>query len=312
MGLALSAASLLAWLKHRPAQSAAALAAASAARLTALSMSVGLIAQWAVDLSRGRAARRSAWLVAIAGTLGTALFFAYLALRFHDPLLHLKAHTAWDRNPPSVQELVRSIWKLFSVSMDLAQRSWVFAISLLLLISWLCHGLLISAYSHLSQPESSRRPGRARRTRARPAQDIPKHSRSAIARWLVATAAIVLTGVCLLVARKAGWSVDTSSALDMLAYSKSLLVTILFLGLGIHAFWKRGPLWGCMVVLPILQVLASGTVLSMSRVVLASFPGFLDAGEIASNKAVFVITVVVCLIAQFALLTSYVNWTFVA
>ena len=123
LGLALTAAAVLAWLNHRPAQSAAALAPASAARLTALSMSVGLVLEWALDLIRGRPARHSAWLVAIAGTLGTALFFGYLTLRFHDPLLHLKAHAAWLRKAPSVSQLLGAIWSLVRVSMVMLQRS---------------------------------------------------------------------------------------------------------------------------------------------------------------------------------------------
>ena len=67
-----------------------------------------------------------------------------------------------------------------------------------------------------------------------------------------------------------------------------------------------------MVLVPVLQALASGSILSMTRVVLSSYPGFLDAAEIASNRAVFAVTVVVFLFAQFVLLTSYVNWIFVA
>ena len=50
----------------------------------------------------------------------------------------------------------------------------------------------------------------------------------------------------------------------------------------------------------------------MTRVVLSSYPGFLDAAEIASNRTVFAITVVVCLFGQFVLLRSYLNWIFVA
>jgi hypothetical protein len=50
----------------------------------------------------------------------------------------------------------------------------------------------------------------------------------------------------------------------------------------------------------------------MTRVVLSAYPAFVDAAEIASNRAVFAITVIVCLLAQFVLLTSYVNWVFVA
>ena len=305
LGLALTAASLLAWLNHRPAQSAAALAPASAARLTALSMSVGLVMEWALDLIRGRPARHSAWLVAIAGTLGTALFFGYLTLRFHDPLLHLKAHAAWLRKTPSVPQLLEAIWSLVRVSMVMLQRSGVFTLSLMLILTWLCHKPLRSVYRRLVGPLF-------RRGAARVAQEGPKPPPAAPAGWIVASGTVLLIGIGLLVSRARGSTVDVLSTLHMIAYSRDLLVTILFLGLGIHAFLKRGPLWGCLVLVPVLQALASGSILSMTRVVLSSYPGFLDAAEIASNRAVFAATVVVFLFAQFVLLTSYVNWIFVA
>ncbi|MGO9601252.1 MAG: mannosyltransferase family protein [Isosphaeraceae bacterium] len=303
--LALTAASLLAWLNHRPAQSAVPLVAASAARLTALSMSLGLVLEWALDLIRGRPARHSAWLVAIAGTVGAALFFGYLTLRFHDPLLHLKAHAAWLRKTPSVPQLLGAIWSLVRVSMVMLQKSAVFTLSLMLLLAWLCHKPLRPVCRRLAGPLFDRRT-------ASVAQEVPKSFSDMHPAWIVACGALLLVGIALLGLRAAGLTVDVLSTLHMVAYSRDLLATILFLGLGIHAFLKRGPLWGCMVLVPILQALASGSILSMTRVVLSSYPGFGDAAEIASNRAVFGITVVVCLFAQFVLLTSYVNWVFVA
>ena len=133
----------------------------------------------------------------------------------------------------------------------------------------------------------------------------PRHGRSRAGGALVRHRPLAWRGA-------AGWTDDVVSTLHMVAYSRDLLATILFLGLGIHAFVKRGPLWGCLVLVPVLQALASGSILSMTRVVLSSYPAFVDAAEIASNRAVFAITVVVCLFAQFVLLTSYVNWIFVA
>ena len=259
----------------------------------------------ALDLIRGRPARHSAWLVAIAGTLGTALFFGYLTLRFHDPLLHLKAHAAWLRKTPSVSQLLGAIWSLVRVSVVMLQRSGVFTLSLILLLTWLCHKPLRSVYRRLVGPLF-------RRGAASVAQEGPKPPPAAHAGWIVASGAVLLIGIGLLVSRAAGSTVDVLSTLHMVAYSRDLLVTILFLGLGIHAFRKRGPLWGCLVLVPVLQALASGSILSMTRVVLSSYPGFLDAAEIASNRAVFAVTVVVFLFAQFVLLTSYVNWIFVA
>ena len=105
-----------------------------------------------------------------------------------------------------------------------------------------------------------------------------------------------------------GLSAYVVPVLHKVADSRDFLASILFLGLGAHAFVKRGPLWGCLVLLPVLQALATGSLTCMTRIVLCSYPAFLDAAEITSGRALFTVTVVVCLIAQFILLTSYVNW----
>lgn len=123
---------------------------------------------------------------------------------------------------------------------------------------------------------------------------------------------MLLAGIGFVVLCAAESFEDLLPAVESVIYGKNLLATVFFLGLGLHAFWVRGPLWGCLVVVPVLQVLASGTHLSMIRVVLSAFPGFLDAAEIASNRSLFAITVSGCLFAQFVLLGTYVNWEFVA
>ncbi len=162
--LALTAASLLAWISYRPGRSALALAAASAARLTALAMSVGLVLEWAADLWKRRQARHSAWLVAIGGTAGLALFCGYLAWQFHDPTLHLKAHAAWDRKSPSVMRLVSSLWLLVSESATLSQKSIFFALALIVLAVWLIHKPLYAAATHLAGTPIFDRPTRATRS----------------------------------------------------------------------------------------------------------------------------------------------------
>jgi hypothetical protein len=45
----------------------------------------------------------------------------------------------------------------------------------------------------------------------------------------------------------------------------------------------------------------------MIRALLASFPVFIDAAEIASNRVVFAVTLIVSLIAQVLLLRLYLN-----
>jgi hypothetical protein len=305
LGLMLSAAALLAWRNNRLAVASVALAAASAARLTTLSMSIGLILAWAFDLIRGRRVRHSAWLVAIMGILGTALFFGYLALRFQDPLLHFKAHSAWLRKAPSMGQLLGTIWSSVRASTVLVQKSGGFALALLLLLAWLCHKPFGSAFRRLAGPLFRRRATSPRRDGLKPSSSIHPA-------WIAACWATFLIGIGILLLRAPGSTADVLSTLNTVAYARNLLATILFLGLAIHAFLMRGPLWGCLVLVPILEVLASGSLLSMTRVVLSSYPGFLDAAEIASSRALFAITVVVCVFAQLVLLRSYVNWIFVA
>jgi hypothetical protein len=89
--------------------------------------------------------------------------------------------------------------------------------------------------------------------------------------------------------------------------SRDFFATILFLGLACHALLKRGPFWACLVLIPTFQVLATGSCQSMSRVLLAAFPAFIDIAEIASKRTVFVTTIIGSLIVQVFLLKIYVN-----
>ena len=305
LGLALTAAALLAWLNHRPAQSAAAPAG------------VGRATDGVVDVGRARpgmgarpdqgAARPSF------GVVGRN--------RGHprDGALLRLPHPAISRSAPAPQGPRRLAAK------D-AQRPSASGSDLVVGPRFDGHapevgGLhsFADAATRLAVPQaitfglsSSRGAAVPSSGRSTWTQEGPKPSPAALAGWIVASGAVLLISIGLLVLRARGSTVDVLSTLHMVAYSRDLLVTILFLGLGIHAFLKRGPLWGCVVLVPVLQALASGSILSMTRVVLSSYPGFLDAAEIASNRAVFAITVVVFLFAQFVLLTSYVNWIFVA
>ncbi|MGO9466729.1 MAG: mannosyltransferase family protein [Isosphaeraceae bacterium] len=298
--LALSAASLLAWLNYRPGRSALALAVASATRLTALSMSVGLVLEWAADLGRRRRARHSAWFVAIAGTAGLALFFGYLAWQFHDPMLHLKAHAAWGRKPPSVSSLCYWVYN----SPTLGQKSAIFALTFIPLGAWLCHAPLYAAATRLAGTAIL---GRT----ASLAPQVPTLRTVQLAGPLIAAFAVLLCAIGLLVLRAMGLSVSVRPALRAVTEGRDALAALLFLGLGTHAFLKRRALWGCLVLVPILQALASGSTMSMTRVVLSAYPAFLDAAELTSGRASFALAIACCLIGQLAMLSSYVNWTFI-
>jgi hypothetical protein len=303
--LSLSAASLLAWLNYRPGRSALALAVASAARLTALSMSVGLVLEWVADLVKRRRARHSAWFVAIAGTAGLLLFFGYLSWQFRDPALHLKAHAAWDRKSPSAVNLAASLWSVVSSSATLGHRSVFFALSLGTLLVWLCHKPLLAVAARPLGTTVLDWPGQfLRRFPTLP----PVRFRGP----LIAGLAIVAAAVGLGVLRATGFSVSPRPLLRAVAEGRDFLAALLFLGLGAHALLKGRPLWGCLVLIPVLQALATGNTGSMTRVVLSAYPAFLDAAELTSGRFSFTFAVACCLVGQFAMLSSYVNWTFIA
>ncbi len=88
-------------------------------------------------------------------------------------------------------------------------------------------------------------------------------------------------------------------------------VMAIFLLLGIRAWRKRGPFWGCLVLVPVIQVLASGTVVSLARVVLAAFPAAVDAAELLANRASFSACTILCIIIQLLLIALYINWAYV-
>jgi Mannosyltransferase (PIG-V) len=305
LGFMLTAAALLAWQTSHPALSAAALAAATAARLTALSMSVGLVLEWALALAKGRSTRNRPWLVAGAGTLGTVLFFGYLAVRFGDPFLHFKAHSAWLRKAPSIPRLLETIAESVRVSALMVRSSGSFAVALVLLFAWLLHKPISTVFHRIAKPAFHRRAANGE-------DDGHEPSRRLKPAWVAAGCATLLVSAGVLALFATGSPIELRSALQPVAQSRNLFATILFLGLGIHAWVRRGPLWGCMVVVPVIEVLASGSHLSMIRVVLSAYPGFVDAAEIASDRVLFATTVLFCLFAQMILLRSYVNWIFVA
>ena len=101
------------------------------------------------------------------------------------------------------------------------------------------------------------------------------------------------------------------SAVAELGYCTNLLSICLFVGLGIHAFWRCGPFLGCLVLVPILQGLATGSFMSMNRIVLAAFPAFIDLAELLRPRLVFAIWLGAMLLAQVKLIDLFVNWTFV-
>jgi hypothetical protein len=56
------------------------------------------------------------------------------------------------------------------------------------------------------------------------------------------------------------------------------------IALGVRGWVKRGPLWGCLILIPVAQALSTGTTLSIERIVLTSFPAAFELGEVLGRS----------------------------
>ena len=83
-----------------------------------------------------------------------------------------------------------------------------------------------------------------------------------------------------------------------------------FAVLGIRAWVKRGTFWGVLTLVPVAQMMLSGTFLSGHRVILAAIPGFIELADLLKNRLLFRVVVVGFALAQFVLLNRYVHWLF--
>lgn len=99
-------------------------------------------------------------------------------------------------------------------------------------------------------------------------------------------------------------SADPSAVID---YGTMLAL----LALGVHAWRRRGPLWGSATLLPVLLPMSTGTVLTMKRYALSAFPAFVDAAELLRRRWVFWSCAALGALLQLVLLYWYVNWGFV-
>ncbi len=94
--------------------------------------------------------------------------------------------------------------------------------------------------------------------------------------------------------------------------SADLYAMGVFLGLGMHAWWRRGLFWGALVLIPVFMPMATGSLMSLARLALAAYPGFIDASELAPlGRITFATYVGTCVVAQVILVDRYVNWGFV-
>ncbi len=87
-------------------------------------------------------------------------------------------------------------------------------------------------------------------------------------------------------------------------------VVLTFAGLGIRSWLRRGAFWGLLTLLPVAQMMLSGTFLSGHRVILAAIPGFIELADVLRNRMLYWATLAGFGIAQFILLNRYVHWLF--
>lgn len=83
-----------------------------------------------------------------------------------------------------------------------------------------------------------------------------------------------------------------------------------FAVLGIRAWASRGAFWGVLTLVPVGQMMLSGTFLSGHRLILAAVPAFIELADLLRNRLLFGATVAGFGFAQFVLLNRYVHWLF--
>ncbi len=81
--------------------------------------------------------------------------------------------------------------------------------------------------------------------------------------------------------------------------------------LGVRAWVKRGTFWGVLVLVPVAQMFASGTLLSGHRLILAALPALIELADLLrTNRPRLMSVLVVFAAVQFVLLNRFVHWQF--
>ena len=81
--------------------------------------------------------------------------------------------------------------------------------------------------------------------------------------------------------------------------------------LGVRAWRKRGAFWGAVVLVPVAQMFASGTLLSGHRLILAALPAFVELADLLRTRRLLFFAVLLGFAAvQLYLLNNYVHWRF--
>lgn len=85
---------------------------------------------------------------------------------------------------------------------------------------------------------------------------------------------------------------------------------IFFLNLGASAWIRRGVFWGVLSIAPALMVCQTGSQMSMARLVMASFPAFIEAAEIFAGRTSFSAALFIMASFQLVMIYNYTNWSF--
>ena len=93
-------------------------------------------------------------------------------------------------------------------------------------------------------------------------------------------------------------------------YAWEAVAVVSFTLLGLCAWWKRGTFWGVLTLVPIVQMLGTGTLLSANRIILAALPAFIELADLLRPRLLLLTTLLAFTFAQFLLLNRYVHWQF--
>lgn len=88
---------------------------------------------------------------------------------------------------------------------------------------------------------------------------------------------------------------------------KDYLAGVLFIGLGFYGWWRRGLFWGLIILLPALQPLATGTLLSEARLALMAFPAMIEAGVLTRRRFLFWPILIACIPLQVILIKNHIQ-----
>lgn len=131
---------LYAWIYANGRVSAISLAIAALARQATVAVSLAFVVEWFFDLIKQRRPKNAAWLVVAATFIAVGLFAGFLYLKFGDPTISAKAQAAWQRDSPSVLNILKTL-----ITLPIGEHK---SISYLLDYSIMILMLILSAHAY--------------------------------------------------------------------------------------------------------------------------------------------------------------------